>query len=178
MFIQIFPACVIIHTLSSFPRHSALSFFPLVFWSFGSNNSSKHLPQCPQSHTFLFPLRRYLFLPCLLPAHSSQSLSPDISSHSLSSFTPRPLSNFPALSPIHLPICVPASLDPDNAHFLSLLFSLYPPIISQNFGYHLSSIIHSLIYSYMHIFACKSKYQPETNLRLNISVLPVDSAYV
>lgn len=163
--------------LAILPSLSSLWFFGLL----GATIPTNIYPNA-RNHTLFFFLSGdiYLFLPCLLPAHSSQSLSPDISSHSLSSFTPRPLSNFPALSPIHLPICVPASLDPDNAHFLSLSYSLsiYPPIISQNFGYHLSSIIHSLIYSYMHIFACKSKYQPETNLRLNISVLPVDSAYV
>lgn len=90
---------------------------------------SHHQSSSPPPHVrhlnFSFSsLEIYLFLPCLLPAHSSQSVSPDISSHSLSSFTPRLLSNFPALAPIHLPLCVPASLDHNIAHSLPLSTSI------------------------------------------------------
>lgn len=136
--------------LAILPSLSSLWFFGLL----GATIPPNIYPNA-RNHTLFFFLSGdiYLFLPCLLPAHSSQSLSPDISSHSLSSFTPRPLSNFPALSPIHLPICVPASLDPDNAHFLSLLFSLYlsshhlaklrlPPLL-----YH--SLTHLFIHAYI-----------------------------
>lgn len=77
---------------------------------------------CMQWYPFSFFLSRDILsiLPCLLPAHSSQSLSPVILSHSLSSFTPRLLSNFLALSPIHLPLGVPASLHHNIDHSLAL----------------------------------------------------------
>ena len=104
----------------------------ICFKSNPDNTGNKPPPSNPnplphaRNHTLFFFLSGdiYLFLPCLLPAHSSQSLSPDISSHSLSSFTPRLLSNFPALGPIHLPLCVPASLDHDIAHSLPLSTSI------------------------------------------------------
>lgn len=168
MFIQIFPACVIIHTLSSFPPFAILlsfSFplFPFPFLIFGekqtpsTSTNPNPLPHA-RNHTLFFFLSGdiYLFLPCLLPAHSSQSLSPDISSHSLSSFTPRLLSNFPALSPIHLPLCVPASLDHDIAHSLPLSTS----ILSSPYTTSILPLLPPL-----HSFTLKSEQISEPNSR-------------
>lgn len=149
------------------PSLSFLCFCAFFFSSFlrvspgllGAQQSLQPSTPMPTITHFFFFLSGdiYLFLPCLLPAHSSQSLSPDISSHSLSSFTPRPLSNFPALGPIHLPICVPASLDHDIAHSVSLLIFILPSPYTTSTTSPPLSFIHSFVYS----FACKSNYEKQ-----------------
>lgn len=183
MFIQILPACVIIHTLSSsllfcLPFLS-LSFMPFCFFlnHFGINpplQPAPLYPMCTITHFFSFLSGDiYLFLPCLLPAHSSQSLSPDISSCSLSSFTPRLLSNFPALSPIHLPLRVPASLDHDIVHSLPLSTS----ILSQNLTQLPPPPLLYLL-SFFHSFTLNGKQVSETNSRRCKSVFNRGQAYI
>lgn len=141
MFIQIFPACVIIHTLAGIPpssyplfAFSATSFFPSLPFFLCFDLWERTIPAFPPTPSPPPPppppsrVRHHaLFLPSSLEIsiyfclvyylHIAHNLCLLISGAILRLHSPaRLLSNFPALGPIHLPLSVPASLDHNIAH--------------------------------------------------------------